>query len=104
MHDDSHSILILVSSGKQLYASNVSQVRDQPMPGEDEPLHAYVEVNTPGKYSSCRLQLRVEMKPGILHLMISQGDEPIKVQKAVAKIKEIIQQGIDVSIYQSLID
>ena len=41
---------------------------------------------------------------GIMHLMISQGDEPIKVQKAVAKIKEIIQQGIDVSIYQSLID
>ena len=39
-----------------------------------------------------------------MHLMISQGDEPIKVQKAVAKIKEIIQQGIDVSIYQSLID
>ena len=26
-----------------------------------------------------------------------QGDEPVKVQKAVAKIKEIIQQGIDVS-------
>ena len=33
-------------SGKKLYASTVSQVRDQPMPGEDEPLHAYVEVNT----------------------------------------------------------
>ena len=30
--------------GNQLYASNLSQVRDQPMPGEDEPLHAYVEV------------------------------------------------------------
>merc|ERR1719187_1801226 len=42
------------------------QIRDQPMPGEDEPLHAYVE-----------------------------GDEPIKVGKAVQKIKEIIQQGID---------
>ena len=26
-----------------------------------------------------------------------QGDEPGKVQKAIAKIKEIIQQGIDVS-------
>ena len=26
------------------YASSLSQVRDQPMPGEDEPLHAYVEV------------------------------------------------------------
>ena len=25
------------------------------MPGEDEPLHAYVEVNTPGKYSSWRM-------------------------------------------------
>ena len=29
-----------------------------------------------------------------------QGDEPGKVQKAIAKIKEIIQQGIDVSFRQ----
>ena len=29
-----------------------------------------------------------------------QGDEPGKVQKAIAKIKEIIQQGIDVSFQQ----
>lgn len=42
------------------------KVMGKPMPGEDEPLHAYVE-----------------------------GDEPIKVGKAVQKIKEIIQQGID---------
>ena len=31
-----------------------------------------------------------------------QGDEPGKVQKAIAKIKEIIQQGIDVSFSQIL--
>ena len=31
-----------------------------------------------------------------------QGDEPGKVQKAIAKIKEIIQQGIDVSFQQIL--
>ena len=68
------------------------------MPGEDEPLHAYVEVNT---------HVWIELEPGILYLMKSQGDEPIKVQKAVAKIKEIIQQGIDVSTFnicQILID
>ena len=34
--------------GNQMY---LSQVRDQPMPGEDEPLHAYVEVNAARKYS-----------------------------------------------------
>jgi len=56
----------IVIRGKGSVKEGKVQVRDQPMPGEDEPLHAYVE-----------------------------GDEPIKVQKAVAKIKEIIQQGID---------
>ena len=81
----------IVIRGKGSVKEGKVNIRDQPMPGEDEPLHAYVEV---------RLSLLISCN---LWYLVSQGDEPIKVQKAVAKIKEIIQQGIDVSAFAAFL-